>query len=95
VRIAVKVLGIVDEEVLEYHWGPDWLVWDAERTTQQYAQHVEYTLRPDHTGSSTVVTVDISVEPDSLIPDFLIKRAGKTLIDAAPEGLRSRVPRGK
>ena len=35
VRIAVKVLGIVDEEVLEYHWGPDWLVWDAERTTQQ------------------------------------------------------------
>jgi uncharacterized protein YndB with AHSA1/START domain len=63
VRIAVKVLGIVDEEVLEYHWGPDWLVWDAERTTQQYAQHVEYTLRPDHTGNSTVVTVDITVEP--------------------------------
>ena len=86
VRIAVKVLGIVDEEVLEYHWGPDWLVWDAERTTQQYAQHVEYTLRPDHTGNSTVVTVDITVEPDSLIPDFLIKRAGKTLIDAATEG---------
>jgi hypothetical protein len=77
VRIAVKVLGIVDEEVLEYHWGPDWLVWDAECTTQQYAQHVEYTLRPDHTGNSTVVTVDITVEPDSLIPDFLIKRAGK------------------
>jgi uncharacterized protein YndB with AHSA1/START domain len=82
VRIAVKVLGIVDEEVLEYHWGPDWLVWDAERTSQQYAQHVEYTLRPDHT---------ITVEPDSLIPDFLIKRAGKTLIDAATDGLRNRV----
>ena len=30
VRIAVKVLGILDEEVLEYRWGPDWLVWDAE-----------------------------------------------------------------
>jgi len=95
VRIAVKVLGFVDEEVLEYHWGPDWLVWDAQRTKQQYAQHVEYTLRPDHTGSSTVVTVDITVEPDSLIPDFLIKRAGKTLIDAATEGLRNRVLRGK
>jgi hypothetical protein len=38
VRIAVKVLGIVDEEVREYRWGPDWLVWDAERTSQQYAQ---------------------------------------------------------
>ena len=91
VRIAVKVLGLVDEEVLEYRWGPDWLVWDAERTTQQYAQHVEYTLRPDHTGMSTLVRVDITVEPDSLIPDFLIKRAGKALIDAATEGLRKRV----
>jgi uncharacterized protein YndB with AHSA1/START domain len=95
VRITVKVLGLVDEEVLEYRWGPDWLVWDAERTNQQYAQHVEYTLRPDHTGTSTVVRVDITVEPDSLIPDFLIKRAGKTLIDAATEGLRNRVLRGK
>jgi uncharacterized protein YndB with AHSA1/START domain len=93
VRIAVKVLGIVDEEVLEYRWGPDWLVWDAERTSQQYAQHVEYTLRPDHTGMSTVVRVDITVEPDSLIPEFLIKRAGKTLIDAATDGLRNRVLR--
>ena len=91
VRIAVRVLGILDEEVLEYRWGPDWLVWDAERTSQQYAQHVEYTLRPDHTGMSTVVRVDITVEPDSLIPEFLIKRAGKTLIDAATDGLRKRV----
>ena len=91
VRIAVKVLGLLDEEVLEYHWGPDWLVWDAERTKQQYAQHVEYRLRADHTGSSTVVTIDVTVEPDSLIPDFLIKRAGKAMIDAATEGLRNRV----
>jgi uncharacterized protein YndB with AHSA1/START domain len=91
VRIAVKVLGILDEEVLEYRWGPDWLVWDAERTSQQYAQHVEYTLRPDRTGMSTVVQVDITVESDSLIPEFLIKRAGKTLIDAATDGLRNRV----
>jgi hypothetical protein len=50
-------------------------------------------LRPDHTGTSTVVTVDITVEPDSLIPDFFIKRAGKSIIDAATEGLRRRVLR--
>ena len=94
VRIAVKVLGLPDEEVLEYRWTR--LVrLDADRTTQQYAQHVEYRLRPDHTGASTVVNVDITVEPDSLIPDFLIKRAGKTMIDAATEGLRQRVQRGK
>jgi uncharacterized protein YndB with AHSA1/START domain len=95
VRIAVKVLGIVDEEVLEYRWGPDWLVWDAERTTQQYAQHVEFTLQPDHSGTSTLVRVDITVEPDSLIPDFFIKRAGKSIIDAATDGLRNRVLKRK
>ena len=91
VCIAVKVLGLLDEEVLEYRWGPDWLVWDADRTTQQYAQHVEYTLIPDHARTSTRVRVDITVEPDSLVPDFLIKRAGMTLIDASTEGLRKRV----
>jgi hypothetical protein len=95
VRLSIKVLGRLDEEVLEFRWGPNWLVWDAEPTKQQYAQHVEYTLRPDHTGASTVLTVDITVEPDSLIPEFFIKRAGKTIIDAAIEGLRTRVQRGK
>ena len=71
------------------------MVWDAQQTKQQYAQHVEYTLQPDHTGTSTVVTVDVTVEPDSLIPDYFIKRAGKTIIDAANEGLRQRVISGK
>jgi uncharacterized protein YndB with AHSA1/START domain len=95
VRLAVKVLGRVDEEILEFRWGPDWLVWDAEQTKQQYAQHVEYRLRPDHIGTSTTVIVDVTVEPDSLIPDYFIKRAGKTIIDAANEGLRQRVLKGK
>jgi hypothetical protein len=95
VRLAVRVLGILDEEILEFRWGPNWLVWDAEPTKQQYAQHVEYTLQADHTGTSTVVNVEITVEPDSLIPDFFIKRAGKSIIDAATEGLRNRVQRGK
>ena len=95
VRLAVKVLGRVDEEILEFRWGPDWLVWDAQQTKQQYAQHVEYTLRTDHIGTSTTVIVDVTVEPDSLIPDYFIKRAGKTIIDAANEGLRQRVLRDK
>jgi uncharacterized protein YndB with AHSA1/START domain len=91
VRVAVKVLGLLDEEILEYHWGSDSLVWDAEPTTQQHAQHVEYTLRPDPVGESTLVRVDITVEPAALIPDFLIKKASNTVLDAATEGLRNRV----
>ena len=95
VRIAVKVLGQLDEEILEYRWGPDWLVWDAAPTPQQNFQHVEYTLRADHTRESTVVNVNITVEPNSFIPDFLIKKAGKAMIDAATQGLRQRVLHGK
>ena len=95
VRIAVKVLGQLDEEILEYRWGPDWLVWDAAPTSQQNSQHVEYTLRADHTRESTVVNVNITVEPNSLIPDFLIKKAGKAMIDAATQGLRQRVLHSK
>jgi hypothetical protein len=68
------------------HWGPQWLVWVAEQAKQQYAQHVEHRLRPDHIGASTTVTV--GTEADSLIPDYRIKRAGNTIIDAASEGLR-------
>ena len=36
-RLAVRVLGVLDEKVLEFRWGPNWLVWDAEHTKQQYA----------------------------------------------------------
>ena len=91
VRIAVKVLGLLDEEVLEYHWGPDWLVWDAERTKQQYAQHVEYTLKADRLTDNTFVRVDITIEPAAPLPHFLVKRASKAVLDSATRGLRNRV----
>jgi uncharacterized protein YndB with AHSA1/START domain len=89
VKVTVKILGIVDQEVLEYHWGPDWVVWDAARTTQQHDQHVEYTLRPD--GDRTRVRFDITLEPSAPLPGFLIRRAKRAVLDAATEGLRRRV----
>jgi len=95
VRVAVRVLGLVDEEVLEYHWGPNWLVWDAERTNQQYAQHVEYTLKPDPMTNATYVRVDITVEPAAPLPHFLVKRASKAVLDSATRGLRERVTGNK
>lgn len=44
VRVTIAVVGIHDTELLEYHWGPDWMVWDADRTAQQHGQHGEYNL---------------------------------------------------
>ncbi len=90
VKVTVKVLGLVDQEVLEYHWGHDWVVWDADHTFHQHNQHVEYTLRPEGVDK-TRVRFDITLEPSAPLPEFLIKRGRKNVLEAATEGLRTRV----
>ncbi|WP_407687533.1 SRPBCC family protein [Mycobacterium sp. HUMS_1102779] len=90
VKVTVKVLGIVDHEVLEYHWGADWVVWDAQKTMQQHGQHVEYRLQ--RVGvDKTRVQFDITLEPSAPLPEFLVNRARKTVVRAATEGLRKQV----
>ncbi len=90
VKATIRILGIVDKEILEYRWGPDWVVWDAKATFQQRGQHVEYTLTREGV-EGTRVRFDITVEPSGPIPDFVVKRAAKIVLDAATEGLRSQV----
>jgi hypothetical protein len=90
VKVTVRIVGIIDTEVLEYHWGPDWLVWDADKTLQQHAQHVEYTLQRE-TEDRTRVRFEITLEPSAPIPEFLVNRARKKILYAATEGLRQRV----
>jgi uncharacterized protein YndB with AHSA1/START domain len=87
VKVTVKVIGIVDQEVLEFHWGPDWIVWDALKTMQQHAQHVEYTLRREG-EDRTRLRFDITLEPSAPLPEFLVNRARKRVLTAATEGLR-------
>jgi uncharacterized protein YndB with AHSA1/START domain len=87
VKVTVKVIGIVDQEVLEYHWGPDWMVWDARKTMQQHGQHVEYTLRREK-ENRTRLRFDITLEPSAPLPEFLVNRARKRVLRAATEGLR-------
>jgi hypothetical protein len=90
VKVTVRVVGIVDTEVLEYHWGPDWLVWDADKTFPQHAQHVEYTLQRE-TEDTTRVRFDITLELSAPVPEFMVARARKKILNAATEGLRRRV----
>jgi uncharacterized protein YndB with AHSA1/START domain len=87
VKVTVKVIGIVDQEVLEYHWGPDWMVWDARKTLQQHAQHVEYTLLREG-ENRTRLRFDITLEPSAPLPEFLVNRARRRVLKAATEGLR-------
>jgi uncharacterized protein YndB with AHSA1/START domain len=87
VKATVKILGLVDNEILEYHWGPDWVTWDAKDTFQQHGQHIEYNVTPEGVDKSRV-RFDITVEPAGPIPAFVVKRATKIVLDAATDGLR-------
>ncbi len=87
VKVTVRVIGIVDQEVLEFHWGPDWVVWDARKTVQQHGQHVEYTLRREG-ETKTRLRFDITLEPSAPLPEFLVNRARKKILRSATEGLR-------
>ena len=90
VKVTVKVIGIVDQEVLEYHWGPDWVCWDADKPVHQHGQHVEYTLRPQGLDK-TRVRFTITLEPSVPLPQFLVDRGRKKVLNAATGGLRRRV----
>jgi hypothetical protein len=90
VRATIRILGLVDKEILEYHWGPDWVVWDARDTFQQRGQHVEYNLQPVGVDK-TRVRFDITVEPSGPIPAFIVKRASEIVLDAATKGLCKQV----
>ena len=92
VKATLKIMGISDKEVLEYHWGPRWMVWDAVDTFQQRGQHVEYNLTPEG-EDKTRVRFDIILDLAAPIPEFLIKRGKKIVLDVATERLRERVMR--
>ena len=90
VKATFKIMGITDKEVLEYHWGDNWMVWDAEATLQQRGQHVEYNLTPvgeDRTRVRFDIVLDLVVP----IPEFLISRAKKMVLDIATDSLRRQV----
>jgi hypothetical protein len=88
VKATVKILGLVDNEILEYHWGPDWVVYDAEATLQQRGQHIEYSVKPEGVDKARV-RFDITVDPSGPVPGFIVKRATKMVLDATTEGLRA------
>ena len=90
VRATLKIMGVTDKEVLEYHWGERWVVWDAEQTFQQRGQHGEYNLTPEG-EDRTRVRFDLILDLAAPIPHFLVKRAKKMVLDVALDELRRRV----
>jgi uncharacterized membrane protein len=92
VRMTIRVSGIADTEIVEYHWGPDWMVWDAQKTAQQHAQHGEYELQRE-SDDKTRVRFSLTIELRAPLPGFWVRSAGNKVLSAALEGLRKRVMR--
>jgi uncharacterized membrane protein len=90
VKATLAVTGVQDTELLEYHWGPDWMVWDAAKTARQHGQHGEYNLSRE-ADDRTRVRFAITIELWTPLPGFLVRRARKKMLQAALEGLRKRV----
>ena len=90
VKVTIRVVGIIDTQLLEYHWGPDWMVWDAKKTIHQHGQHGEYNLTREG-DDKTRVRFGITVEPSAPLPEFVVNRVRKKILHAALEGLRTRV----
>ncbi|KUI11549.1 cyclase [Mycobacterium sp. GA-1285] len=88
-RQVVKIVGVSDEQVLNYTVHDDGVSWTLESSKQQRAQQARYTLTPE--GDKTKVHFELMVDPLVPLPGFLIKRGAKGLMETATDGLRKRV----
>ncbi|MBI3692966.1 MAG: SRPBCC family protein [Mycolicibacterium aromaticivorans] len=92
-RQTVKVVGINDEQILDYAVHPDGVSWTLASSKQQRAHEGRYTLIPE--GESTRVRFELTVDPLVPLPGFVIKRGAKGLMETATDGLRKQVLRAK
>lgn len=88
-RQVVKVVGVNDEQVLDYTVHDDGVSWTLVSSKQQRAQQGRYTLTRN--GDSTDVHFELTVDPVVPLPGFLVKRGAKGLMETATDGLRKRV----
>ncbi|BBZ51098.1 hypothetical protein MHEI_28150 [Mycobacterium heidelbergense] len=89
VKMKVRTAGITDEQVVAYTWSGNDVSWTLVSSGQQRSQDGKYTLVPQ--GESTLVKMEISVDPNVPLPGFVLKRAVKGTIDSATKALRERV----
>jgi ribosome-associated toxin RatA of RatAB toxin-antitoxin module len=88
-RQVVKVVGVNDDQVLDYTIYDDGVGWTLLSSKQQRAQEGRYTLTPN--GDATDVHFELTVDPVVPLPGFLVKRGAKGLMETATDGLRKRV----
>lgn len=88
-RQVVKIVGVSDEQILDFQVFDDGVGWTLVESTQQKAQEARYRLTPD--GDATVVHFELMVDLQAPLPGFLVKKGASGLLDTATKGLRKRV----
>ncbi|NKT28703.1 cyclase [Rhodococcus hoagii] len=92
VRMTVSIMGINDEQVVDYSWdGDTGMSWTLVESTQQNSQDGSYTLTPK--GDGTLVKFALTVDPKIPLPGFLLKKAQKIALETASQGLTKFVDR--
>ena len=71
-RQVVKIVGVSDEQILDFDIYDDGVGWTLVKSQQQKAQKARYILRPD--GENTHVTFDLSVDLMVPLPGFLVTK---------------------
>jgi ribosome-associated toxin RatA of RatAB toxin-antitoxin module len=89
VKMKVKSAGVTDECVLAYTWADDAVSWTLVSSKAQKQQDAKYTLTPE--GDKTRVKFELTIDPAIPVPGFVMKKAVKSAIDDATDGLRKRV----
>lgn len=88
-RQVVKIVGITDEQVLDYTVHDTGVSWTLVSSKQQRAQDARYTLTPE--GDGTRVRFELTVDPLVPVPGFLVNKGAKGLMETATDGLRKQV----
>lgn len=86
VRMTVSILGIHDEQVVDYSWnGDESMSWSLIESHQQHQQDGEYVLTP--TDSGTRVDFTLTIDPKIPLPGFMVRKAEKMAMETADKGL--------
>ncbi|MDG3010383.1 SRPBCC family protein [Rhodococcus sp. D2-41] len=90
VRQSVLVMGVSDEHVVEYEWdGDERVSWKLVESARLSSQDGEYRLTATPKGTHVAFTLAVDIRAS--VPGFLVKRAQKSILEAATDGLRKRV----
>ncbi len=88
--VAITVMGLADELVLDFEWGDDTASWSMVKSTQQKAQRASYSITARHGGVSHIY-FELLIDPAIPLPGFLVRQIMKKSVSTATDGLKKRV----